>query len=206
MIEFYAYDTPNARKISIALEEMNLPYVIRPVDIMKGEQKKPDFLGLNPNGKIPVIVDPDGPDGEPIAIAESGAILIYLGEKTGRFWPGDLRRRMRVLQWLMFQMSGFGPIPGQLHHFLALPREADKAYGVTRFTAETQRLYRVMNDHLTGSEFFGDDISIADFAVCGWVWRHGRHRINLEEYPSVKRWYELIISRTGTNKGLSITI
>lgn len=206
MIEFYAFDTPNARKISIALEEMELPYVVRHVDIMRGDQKQTGFLRLNPNGKIPVIVDPQGPDGRAITIAESGAILLYLGQKTGRFWPSDQRRRMRVLQWLMFQMSGFGPIPGQLHHFLSLQNESDRAYGVSRFTAETRRLYSVMDTHLADLQFFGEEVSIADFAIAGWVWRHDRHRVDLKDFPAVERWYREMLSRSKTQKGLSVAL
>ena len=206
MIEFYAFDTPNARKVAIALEEMSLNYVVRSVDITQGAQKEAGFLKLNPNGKIPVIVDPEGPEGKPIAISESGAILIYLGEKTGLFWPKDLRKRMRVLQWLMFQMSGFGPVPGQLHHFLALENESDKAYGVGRFSAETHRLYGVMNTHLSENAFFGEEVSIADFAIAGWVWRHRRHQVDLDAYPSVKAWYETLCLRPGVKRGLELEI
>jgi glutathione S-transferase len=136
-IQLYAFDTPNGRKISVALEEMQLPYAVHVVDITAGEQMAPEFLRISPNNKIPAIVDPEGPDGLPISVFESGAILMYLAEKSGRFLPADLRGRTAVMEWLMFQMSGFGPAPGQVHHFVALASEEDRRYGLTRFMAES---------------------------------------------------------------------
>ena len=148
-IELHAFDTPpTARKISVALEEMALPYAIRIVDIRKGQQHAPEFLAISPNGKIPAIVDTEGPHGTPVSVFESGAILIYLGEKTGKFWPRDLEARIPVLEWLMFQMGGFGPIPGQVHHFIALENEDDRRYGLERYSKETRRLYGVMDRRL----------------------------------------------------------
>ena len=147
-IELHAFDTPNGRKISVALEEMALPYTVKIVDIGKGEQFDPEFLKISPTGKIPAIIDTEGPRGAPISVFESGAILIYLGEKTGRFWPRELRARMAVLEWLMFQMGNFGPVPGQVHHFAAVENEEDRRYGLARYSKETRRLYAVMDGGL----------------------------------------------------------
>lgn len=145
-IDLYAFDTPNGRKISVALEEMGLPYRVHVVDITQGEQFDPGFEKISPNHKIPAIVDPDGPGGGPISVFESGAILIYLAEKTGKFWPREpIATHVATLEWLMFQMGGFGPIPGQVHHFIALENEIDRRYGLERFMKETRRLYAVMN-------------------------------------------------------------
>ena len=178
-IDFYAWNTPNGRKISVALEEMELPYTVRTVNILKDEQVAESFLKISPNNKIPAIVDPDGPGGAPISVFESGAILLYLGEKTGKFLPGDLRKRVPVLEWLMFQMGGFGPMPGQVHHYLGLENEADRRYGLERYSKETRRLYGVMDRRLDGRAFFADNLSIADFAIVGWTWRHERHKVDL---------------------------
>src|SRR5947199_420071 len=172
-IELWTWGTPNGRKITVALEEMGLPYTIKPVHIGQGEQFKPEFLKISPNNRIPAIIDNDGPGGQPINIFESGAILIYLGEKTGKFWPrGDLRRQVPVLEWLMWQMGGFGPMPGQVHHFLALTNEQDRAYGLKRYSAETRRLYGVLDRRLADREFVAGSLSVADFAILGWAWRH----------------------------------
>jgi GSH-dependent disulfide-bond oxidoreductase len=202
-IELHAFDTPNGRKISVALEEMALPYTVVIVDIRKGDQHLPDFLKISPNAKIPAIVDPDGPQGKPISVFESGAILIYLGEKTGKFWPRDLRARIPVLEWLMFQMGGFGPIPGQVHHFVAIENEGDRRYGFERYSKETRRLYGVMDRRLASQEFFADELSIADFAILGWAWRHPRHKVDLAEFPNVKRWYEMMMARPGVRRGFA---
>jgi GST-like protein len=205
-IELFAFDTPNGRKISIALEEMELPYVVRVVDIRKGEQLAPGFLAISPNGKIPAIVDPDGPGGKPVSVFESGAILLYLGEKTGRFLPKGLAERIPVLEWLMFQHGGFGPIPGQVHHFIALENEADRRYGLERFSKETRRLYGVMDRRLAGREFFAGEVSIADFAILGWAWRHPRHQVDLAEFPNVRRWYETMMARPGVQRGFAVKL
>lgn len=202
-IELHAFDTPNGRKISIALEEMELAYSVRIVDIRKGQQRDPDFLKISPNGKIPAIIDADGPHGTPVSVFESGAILIYLGEKTGRFWPQDLQARIPVLEWLMFQHGGFGPVPGQVHHFLAVEDERDRRYGLERFSKETRRLYTVMDRRLAEHAFFADEPSIADFAILGWAWRHPRHKVDLAEYPNVKRWYETMMARPGVQRGFA---
>ena len=152
-IELHTWNTPNGRKISVALEEMGLPYKVIPVNISKGEQMAPDFLAISPNNKIPAIVDPDGPGGKRVSIFESGAILLYLGEKTGKFLPMPLIERIPVYEWLMWQMGGFGPMPGQVHHFIALENETERAYGLKRYAAETRRLYGVLDRRLAGHEF-----------------------------------------------------
>jgi GSH-dependent disulfide-bond oxidoreductase len=200
-IALYAYNTPNGRKISIALEEMGLPYTVKIVDITKGEQFDPAFLKISPNNKIPAIVDPEGPQAKPVSVFESGAILIYLGAKTGKFWPADLRRQIPVLEWLMFQMGGFGPIPGQVHHFLQVADDQDRRYGLERFSKETHRLYGVMDKRLSEVPYFAGEISIADFALLGWAWRHERHKVALTDYPNVKRWYEAMMARPGVKRG-----
>lgn len=205
-IELYAFDTPNGRKISVALEEMGLPYTVKVIDITKGEQHDPAFLKISPNNRIPAILDPDGPGGAPISVFESGAILIYLGEKTGQFWPSDLRARIAVLEWLMFQMGGFGPMPGQAHHFLTVENEQDRRYGLERYLKETRRLYGVMDRRLAGRAFFADDLSIADFAILGWAWRHPRHQVDLADFPNVKRWYETMMARPAVKRGLEVPL
>jgi len=205
-IALHAFDTPNGRKISVALEEMALPYNVKIVDIRKGQQTDPEFLKISPSGKIPAIVDPDGPNGKPVSVFESGAILIYLGEKTGKFWPRDLAARIPVLEWLMFQHGNFGPIPGQVHHFIALENEADRRYALERFSKETRRLYGVMDRRLAGREFFADELSIADFAILGWAWRHPRHKVDLAEFPQVRRWYETMMARPGVQRGFEVQL
>jgi len=205
-IELHAFDTPNGRKISVALEEMSLPYGVTVVDIRKGQQSAPGFLKISPNGKIPAIVDTDGPNGTAVSVFESGAILIYLAEKTGKFWPRDLELRIPVLEWLMFQHGGFGPIPGQVHHFLTIDNEDDRRYGLERYSKETRRLYAVMNGRLEGREFFADTLSIADFAILGWAWRHPRHKVDLAEFPHVQRWYGTMMARPGVQRGFAVKL
>ena len=205
-ILLYAWDTPNARKITVALEEMGLPYDIHTVDITQGQQHAPAFLRISPNNKIPAIVDPDGQDGKPISVFESGAILLYLAQKTGKFWPANLAAQVPVLEWLMFQVGGFGPAPGQVHHFVALENEADKRYGLARFMDETQRLYGVMDRRLAGRSYFADELSIADFAILGWVWRHTRHQIDLADYPNVQRWYMALMARPAVARGFAVAL
>jgi GST-like protein len=205
-IDLHTWDTPNGRKISVALEEMGLPYNVFPVNIGKGEQHKPEFLKLSPNGRIPAILDPDGPGGGPLSVFESGAILIYLGEKTGKFLPADPRKRIQVLEWLMWQMGGFGPMPGQVHHFIALEKEEDRRYGLARYMAETRRLYSVLDARLASHDFVADEISIADFAILGWAWRHPRHKVDFKDYPNVGRWYERLMARPGVKKGFEVKL
>jgi GSH-dependent disulfide-bond oxidoreductase len=205
-IELRALDTPNGRKISVALEEMALPYTVKIDDIRKGQQFEPEFLKISPNGKIPAIVDPDGPNGKPVSVFESGAILIYLGEKTGKFWPRDLEARIPVLEWLMFQQGGFGPIPGQVHHFAMVEKEEDRRYALDRYSKETRRLYSVMDRRLATQEFFADEPSIADFAILGWAWRHPRHKVDLAEFPHVRRWYEMMMARPAVRRGFEVKL
>jgi len=203
-IELHTFDTPNGRKISVALEEMALPYTVKIVDLRKGDQRAPHFLKISPTGKIPAIVDPDGPNGKPVSVFESGAILVYLGEKTGKFWPRDRGARIPVLEWLMFQHGNFGPVPGQVHHFLTVDNEDDRRYALERYSKETRRLYAVMDRRLAAREFFADELSIADFAILGWAWRHPRHKVDLAEFPHVKRWYETMMARPGVQRGFAV--
>ncbi len=207
-IELYTWNTPNGRKISVALEEMELPYAVRPVNIGKGEQFAPEFLRISPNNKIPAIIDSEGPDGRPISVFESGAILLYLGEKTGRFLPRDLRARVPVLEWLMWQIGGFGPMPGQVHHFLEVKDENDRRYGLARYDKETRRLYGVFDRRLDGRDFVATEgqPSVADFAILGWAWRHPRHKVDLAEYPNVRRWYERMMARPATARGFEVPL
>ena len=204
-IELHAFDTPNGRKISVALEEMALPYTVKVVDIRAGQQFAPEFLKISPSGKIPAIVEPDGPGGS-VSVFESGAILIYLGEKSGKFWPRDLRERIPVLEWLMFQIGNFGPVPGQVHHFAAVENEDDRRYGLERYSKETRRLYAVMNGRLAENAYFAGELSIADFAILGWAWRHARHKVDLAEFPHVQRWYELMMARPGVRRGFEVKL
>jgi GST-like protein len=205
MIELHTWNTPNGRKISVALEEMGLSYAVKTVDITKDQQFEPAFLEISPNNRIPAIVDPDGPGGLPITIFESGAILLYLGEKTGKFLPADLRLRVPVLEWLMWQMGGFGPMPGQVHHFLTV-NEKDRAYGLQRYMKETRRLYGVLDRRLAKVECVAGPLSIADFAIIGWAWRHERHQIDLADFPNVKRWYETLMARPATKRGFEVAL
>ena len=203
MIELHTWDTPNGRKISVALEEMALPYKVKTVNITKDEQFEPAFLAISPNNRIPAIVDPEGPDGKPVSVFESGAILIYLAEKTGRFLPRDAREHVAVLEWLMWQMGGFGPMLGQVHHFLMVKDPADQRYGLERYGKETRRLYGVLDRRLQGRPFVAteQEPSIADFAILAWAWRHERHRVDLADFPQVRRWYEAMMARPGTRRG-----
>jgi GST-like protein len=201
-IELHTWNTPNGRKISVALEEMGLPYKVVPVNITKGEQMAPEFLAISPNNKIPAIVDPDGPGGKPVSVFESGAILLYLGEKTGKFLPGPLLERIPVYEWLMWQMGGFGPMPGQVHHFIALENEADRAYGLKRYMTETVRLYGVLDRRLAAHEFVAGALSVADFAILGWAWRHERHKVSFADFPHVGRWYDALMARPAVKRGM----
>jgi GSH-dependent disulfide-bond oxidoreductase len=201
-IELHTWNTPNGRKISVALEEMGLPYQVFRVNITKGEQMAPAFLELSPNNKIPAIVDPDGPGGRRVSIFESGAILLYLGEKTGKFLPVPLIERIPVYEWLMWQMGGFGPMPGQVHHFIALENEADRAYGLKRYMAETRRLYGVLDRRLATCEFVAGGLSVADFAILGWAWRHQRHKVSFSDFPHVGRWYDALMARPAVRRGM----
>lgn len=205
-LTLFAYDTPNARKISVALEEMALPYAVQVIDITQNEQFAPDFLKISPNNKIPALLDTDGPDGVAQTVFESGAILIYLAEKTGKFLAPKGAARVAALEWLMFQMGGFGPAPGQVHHFAALSDEGEKRYGLQRFMAETLRLYGVMDRRLADRVFFADELSIADFAILGWVWRHPRHLVDLQQFPNVQRWYSMMMARPAVQRGFAVAL
>ena len=205
-IDLYAWNTPNGRKISVALEEMGLPYNVHPINITKGEQNAPAFLKISPNNKIPAIVDPDGPHGKPVSIFESGAILLYLAEKTGKLMPKDLGERIPVLEWLMWQMGGFGPMPGQVHHFIALENKADRRYGLERFSNETRRLYGVLDRRLADHEFVAVAYSIADIAILGWAWRHERHKVSFDDFPNVGRWYEALMARPAVKRGFEVKL
>jgi GST-like protein len=203
-IDLYTWTTPNGRKLSIALEEMGLPYTAHPVNIGKNEQFDPDFLKISPNNKIPAIVDSDGPDGKPISLFETGAILIYLAEKTGRLLPEDPRARYDCLVWLMWQMGGFGPMLGQAHHFLRFAKE-DVPYAKERYHKETQRLYGVLDKRLAEVPYLaGDNYSIADIATYPWAARHEWHQIDLADYPNVKRWYDELSARPAVEKGMAV--
>jgi len=203
MIELYTWSTPNGRKVSIMLEECGLPYNVHKVDIGKGEQFTPEFVALNPNSKIPAIVDPDGPDGKPISLFESGAILVYLAGKTGRFLPNSVRGKYEALQWLMFQMGGVGPMFGQAHHFLRAAKE-QVPYGIERYTKETRRLYGVLDKRLAEAAFLAAEYSIADIATYPWVARHEWHQVDLAAFPNVKRWFDTIARRPGVARGMAV--
>ncbi len=204
MIDLYTWSTPNGRKISIMLEELGLAYRVFPIDITKGEQHAPEFVAISPNNKIPAIVDHDAADGEDLAMFESGAILIYLAEREGRFLPTEFRPRLAVLQWLMFQMGNVGPFFGQAHHFRRFAPEK-VPYAIERYTKETARLYRVMDAHLADVAYLaGDDYTIADIATFPWAARHEWHGVRLEDYPNVKRWYDSIWARPPVRKGYDV--
>ena len=203
MIDLYTWTTPNGRKVSIMLEELALPYRVHPVNIGQGEQFKPDYVRINPNSRIPSIVDPEGPDGEPISLMESGAILIYLAGKTGKLLPASVRDRYVALQWLMFQMGGVGPIFGQVHHFVRAAKE-QVPYAIERYTRETRRLYGVLNERLKDREFLADGYSVADIATYPWVARYEWHKTNLGDYPHVKRWFDAISARPAVQRGMKV--
>jgi len=203
MIDLYTWSTPNGRKISILLEELGLPYRVHAVDITQGEEFTPEFLAINPNAKIPAIIDHDGPEGKPITLFESGAILIYLAEKSGRYLSTDPRTRYLTLQWLMFQMGGVGPMFGQAHHFLKFAPQA-VPYAIERFTTETRRLYGVLDQRLSEAPYLAGEYSIADMATYPWVARYEWHGVNLADFPHVKAWFERISLRPTVAKGMAV--
>jgi len=203
MIDLYTWTTPNGRKVSIMLEELALPYRVHPINIGQGEQFRPEYLKINPNGKIPSIIDPEGPGGEPITMMESGAILIYLAGKTGKLLPASVRDRYVALQWLMFQMGGVGPIFGQVHHFLRAAKE-QVPYAIERYTRETRRLYGVLNERLKDREFLADRYSVADIATYPWVARHEWHKTDLNDFAHVKRWFDAISARPAVQRGMKV--
>jgi GSH-dependent disulfide-bond oxidoreductase len=202
-IDFYYWPTPNGWKISIMLEECELPYRVHSINIGKGEQFAPEFLAVSPNNKIPAIVDPAGPGGAPISVFESGAILQYLGRKTGRLYPSDERARVAVDEWLFWQMGGFGPMLGQTHHFRIYAPETIP-YAVDRYTNETNRLYGVLNKRLSEGEFVAGDYSIADIAILGWAKLWERQGQDIAEFPHVKRWLDTLLARPAVQRGLAV--
>jgi len=201
VINLYTAATPNAQKIHIALEETGLPYQLTWVDIGRGDQFNPEFLAISPNNKIPAIVDQGGPNGKPISVFESGAILVYLAEKTGQFLSTDLRARSQTLQWVMFQMGSVGPMLGQAHHFRAYAREKIP-YAIDRYTKEAGRIYHVLNKRLSSHEYLIDDYSIADMAVFPWIRLHERQGQVLQEFPQLKRWFDAISARAAVERDM----
>lgn len=202
-IELYYWPTPNGRKITIFLEETELPYRIHPVDIGNGDQFKPEFLSISPNNKMPAIVDPEAPDGKPLAVFESGAILMYLAEKTGKFMPQALRARYEVIEWLMFQMASIGPMLGQAHHFRGYAPEKIP-YAIERYTKEASRLYGVLNRRLTDRNYVADEYSIADMAIYPWIVSHERQGQDLNDFPALRAWFERIGTRPAVKKGMAV--
>lgn len=202
-IDLYYWPTPNGWKISIMLEECGLAYTMIPVNIGKGDQFKPDFLAISPNNRMPAIVDHNGPEGRPISVFESGAILQYLGRKTGQFYPADERKRVAVDEWLFWQMSGFGPMLGQTHHFrLYAPEKVP--YAIERYTNETNRLYGVLNRRLEGRQFICDEYSIADMACIGWAKGWEKQGQDLKQFPNVARWIEAVKARPAVQRGMAL--
>ena len=202
VIQLYTWGTPNGKKASIMLEEIGLPYEVLAIDISQGDQLRPEYLAINPNNKIPAIIDEDGPGGKPFTLFESGAILMYLAEKSGKLWPADMRQRYTVIQWLLFQMGGVGPMFGQANYFYRL--EEKVPYAIERFHKEARRLYNVLDQELGSKEYLAGGYSIADIATYPWVGRHEGHRVKLEEYPNVKRWFDTISKRPAVQRGMEI--
>ena len=210
-IELYSLGTPNGQKVSIALEEMGLPYNAHKINIMEGDQFKPEFIKINPNSKIPAIVDPEGPDGKPLSIMESGAILVYLGQKSKKFYPEDPRLQSEVLQWLFFQMGGIGPMFGQFGHFYKYAKEkCDHPYPVERYTNEAKRLLKVLDTRLEGREFLvGEQYTIADMAIMPWVrcldvFYNGKEQLGLDQFKNVNSWVDHLMKRPKTARGMEV--
>ena len=205
MIEFYTWTTPNGRKVSIMLEETGLAYRTHAINIGQSDQFAPDFVEISPNSKIPAIIDPEGPDGKPYAMMESGAILVYLAGKTGKLLPASDRRKFDALQWLMFQMGGVGPMFGQVHHFLRAAKEP-VPYAIDRYGKEKDRLYGVLDSRLSAHEYLADEYSIADIATYPWVARFEWHKTNLNDFPHVKRWFDAISARPAVQRGMKVPV
>jgi GST-like protein len=203
MIDLYTWGTPNGRKISIMLEATGFEYTVHPINILKAEQFAPTFLNVSPNNKIPAIVDSNGPDNQPISIFESGAILIYLAEKSGKFIPADPRQKYQMMEWLMWQMGGFGPFLGQAHHFNRFAPEKIP-YAVQRYNNEAQRLWGVLDKHLAGRDYIVDELSIADFAIYPWTARYAWQHIDPEDFPNVKNWMTRMETLDAVQKGMAI--
>ena len=207
MIDLYTWTTPNGRKVSVMLEECKLPYTVHEINIGKDDQFTPEFMAINPNSKIPAIVDSDGPDGKPISLMESGAILVYLSGKTGgKFLPKSARGKYDALQWLMFQMGGVGPMIGQTHHFMRAAKE-QIPYGIERYSKETRRLYGVLDKRLSSEQYLAaGQYSIADIATYPWIARYEWHKVDLNEFPNVKRWFDQIGARPAVQRGMNIPV
>lgn len=203
MIDLYFWPTPNGYKISIMLEEIGMAYRVIPVNIGKGDQFAPEFLKLSPNNRMPAIVDPEGPDGKPLSIFESGAILLYLAEKSGQLLPHDLRGRFNTIQWLMWQMGGLGPMLGQAHHFRRYAPEKLE-YAISRYTNEAKRLYNVLDKAVSRSPFLAGEYSIADIAAFPWIIPHDWQGQALQDFAHLKRWFETIRSRPAVERGLAV--
>ena len=203
MIDLYTWPTPNGQKVSIMLEEIELPYNVIPINIGKGDQFQPEFLRISPNNKMPAIVDQDGPDGKPYPMFESGAILMYLAEKTGRFMPQDTGGRYDVVQWLMFQMGGIGPMLGQAHHFRNYAPDKIQ-YAIDRYTKEAGRLYGVLNRRLADREFLAGELSIADFASYPWICLYERQGQDIDKLPNLKRWIDTLKERPKLRQGFEV--
>ena len=206
MIDLYNWHTSNGRKLFIMLEELGVDYNTHAINIGKDDQFAPAFTAINPNGKIPAMIDQDGPGGEPFALFESGAMLMYLADKYGKFLPPveDVRNRYITIQWLMFQMGGIGPMFGQAHHFRRAQTKVE--YGIERYTKEARRLWGVLDGHLAGSEFMHGDYSIADMAIYPWTARYDWQGVALEEFPNVKRWFETVGARPAVEKAMGINL
>jgi GST-like protein len=204
MIELYTWGTPNGRKASIMLEEVGLPYNVHRIDIGKDDQFKPEYVALNPYSKIPAIIDPDGPDGEPLKLFESGAILVYLAEKTGKLLPATPRRKYITLQWVMFQMGAVGPFFGQVHHFLRAAK-VEVPYAIERYIKEKDRIYGVLDRRLGEAPYLaGDEYTIADIATYPWVARYEWHKTDLNTLPNVKRWFDTVGARPAVKRGMAV--
>ncbi|MEX3008108.1 glutathione S-transferase N-terminal domain-containing protein [Hoeflea sp. TYP-13] len=202
-IELYYWPTPNGWKITIMLEELGVPYEVKFVNIGRGEQFEPEFLKIAPNNRMPAIVDPEGPDGEPISVFESGAILQYLGRKFGKFYPTDERARVAADEWLFWQMGGLGPMAGQAHHFRQYAPE-EVAYAIDRYTNEVNRLYGVMNRRLAEYEYLAGDYSIADMACIGWVIPFERQGQSLDDFLHLKRWFDVMMAKPAVQRSLEV--
>ena len=203
-IDLYTWKTSNGKKATIMMEECELEYKIHPIDISTDIQFSEDFVKVNPNSKIPAMVDPDGPNGRPFTVIESGAILMYLAEKTGLFLPREMQRKYEVIQWVMFQMGGIGPIFGQVHHFKRAAKEK-VPYAINRYFNECRRLYGVLDSRLADREYIAnDEVSIADFCTVPWVFRHDWQEIDLDEFTNVKRWYDNMMQRPALTRGMNL--
>jgi GST-like protein len=202
MIQLYTWATPNGKKVSVMLEEVELSYEVHPINIAKGDQLKPEYLAINPNNKIPAVIDTDGPAGKPLKLFESGAILMYLADKTGKFLPQEMAKRYEVIQWLMFQMGGVGPMFGQANYFYRL--EEKVPFAIERYYKEAIRLYKVLEQTLAQGDYLAGEYSIADIATYPWVGRHDGHNVRLEEFPNVKRWFDGISQRPAVKRGMAV--